>query len=131
MSRGWRRKEHLYIKLDCRVKPDNDEGSLRAQRSNPDINEGVFEMDFVEVDTYVKVVAVFRSGGNIGTSVMPIKLLYGGREVVFSELGLYHPTTVGRRMIHVFDMSDGGSDYRLEFDAERLVWKLRSISTVD
>jgi hypothetical protein len=86
-------------------------------------------MDFVEVDTCVKVVARFNSGGNIGTSAMPIKMLYGGREVVFSELGLYHPTLAGRRMIHIFDMSDGQSDYRLEFDAERLVWKLVSITS--
>jgi hypothetical protein len=86
-------------------------------------------MDFVEVNSNVKVVASFRSGGHIGTSVMPIKMLYVGREVVFSELGLYHPVVAGKRMIHVFDMSDGMSDYRLEFDAERLVWKLISITS--
>jgi hypothetical protein len=27
-------------------------------------------------------------------------------------------------MIHVFDMSDGEADYRLEFDAESLTWTL-------
>ncbi|MDR3125913.1 MAG: hypothetical protein LBU20_02480 [Candidatus Nomurabacteria bacterium] len=86
-------------------------------------------MDFVEVNSYVKVLASFKSGGDIGRSVMPIKMLHGGREVVFSELGLYHPVAAGRRMVHVFDMSDGGSDYRLEFDAERLVWKLISITS--
>jgi hypothetical protein len=86
-------------------------------------------MDFVEVGANVQVVASFKSGGNIGASVRPIKMLYGGREVVFSELGLYHPVAAGKRMVHVFDMSDGGSDYRLEFDAERLVWKLISITS--
>ena len=86
-------------------------------------------MDFVKVDSKVKVLASFQSGGNIGRSVRPIKMLYQGREVVFSELGLYHPVTAGRRMVHVFDMSDGSSDYRLEFDAERLVWKLVSITS--
>ncbi len=30
-------------------------------------------------------------------------------------------------MIHVFDMSDGTNDYRLEFDAERLTWTLVSM----
>jgi hypothetical protein len=86
-------------------------------------------MDFVEVNSNVQVVASFKSGGHIGASVRPIKMLYGGREVVFSELGLYHPVVAGKRMVHVFDMSDGGSDYRLEFDAERLVWKLISITS--
>ena len=86
-------------------------------------------MDFVEVNTLVRVVASFKSGGNIGMSVMPIKILYGGREIVFKELGLYHPTTTGKKMVHVFDMSDGGSDYRLEFNAERLTWTLVSITS--
>ncbi len=38
-----------------------------------------------------------------------------------------HPTSKGKRMIHVFEMSDGINDYRLEFDAERLVWTLVSM----
>ena len=84
-------------------------------------------MEFVEVNTSVRVVANFKSGGNIGMSVIPIKMLYHGREIIFTELGLYHPTTAGKRMVHVFDMSDGQSDYRLEFNSERLTWKLVSI----
>jgi len=27
-------------------------------------------------------------------------------------------------MVHMFDVTDGGADYRLEFDAERLTWRL-------
>jgi hypothetical protein len=27
-------------------------------------------------------------------------------------------------MVHMFDVTDGGADYRLELDAERLTWKL-------
>ena len=49
---------------------------------------------------------------------------WGGKSVVFSEQGLRHPTRKGARMIHVFDMTDGNADYRLEFDAEQLTWKL-------
>jgi hypothetical protein len=52
---------------------------------------------------------------------------YKNRQVEFSELGLKHPTVKGQRMIHVFDMSDGISDYRLEFDAEGLTWTLIAI----
>ncbi len=49
---------------------------------------------------------------------------YGGRTVIFTETGLRHPTTKGQRMVHVFDMTDGQADYRLEFDAEALRWQL-------
>jgi hypothetical protein len=39
-----------------------------------------------------------------------------------------HPTQKGQRMIHVFDMTDGSADYRLEFDAQDLSWKLIAIT---
>jgi hypothetical protein len=26
--------------------------------------------------------------------------------------------------MHAFDVTDGGTDYRLEFDSERLTWRL-------
>ncbi|GHU07711.1 hypothetical protein FACS189431_2730 [Alphaproteobacteria bacterium] len=84
-------------------------------------------MDFTEVNSRIKVVATFKPDVDIGHAVMPVKMLYRGREIVFTELGLYHPTVAGKRMIHVFDMTDGQSDYRLELDAERLTWTLVSM----
>jgi len=47
-----------------------------------------------------------------------------GREIVISEIGLRHPSNAGMRTIHIFDVTDGGADYRLEFDSERLTWHL-------
>lgn len=70
----------------------------------------------------IEVVAVFRPGR---TMCEPIKFRRGnGREIIITEIGLRHPTTQGNRMVHMFDVTDGGADYRLEFDAERLVWRL-------
>jgi len=54
----------------------------------------------------------------------PKQMEYEGKQVVFTETGLRHPTHKGQRMVHVFDMTDGSADYRLEFDAMSLVWKL-------
>ena len=86
-------------------------------------------MEFTVVDSKVKVIATFCPNVDIGRAVRPAKMIYGGREIVFTELGLYHPTTQGRRMVHVFDMTDGSSDYRLELDAERLTWTLVAITS--
>ena len=61
------------------------------------------------------------------TGAVPRKMSYRGREILFTRLGLRHPTRQGLRMIHVFDMSDGANDYRLEFDSENLSWKLISM----
>lgn len=70
----------------------------------------------------VDVVATFGTGLN---PCVPVKFRRAsGREVVITEIGLRHPTVQGRRTVHVFDVTDGGADYRLEFDAERLTWRL-------
>lgn len=52
---------------------------------------------------------------------------YKNREIILTRLGMRHPTAKGKRMIHVFDVSDGSNDYRLEFDAEGLTWTLVAI----
>lgn len=70
----------------------------------------------------VQVVATFGGGLN---PCVPIKFRRkSGREVVITEIGLRHPTVKGNRMIHMFDVTDGQADYWLEFDAERLTWRL-------
>ena len=70
----------------------------------------------------VEVIAVFGQGHH------PCRVVRfrraSGREVEVTELGLRHPLTHGRRMVHVFDVTDGGTDYRLEFDSEGLTWYL-------
>ncbi len=78
------------------------------------------------VDERVEVAAVYRSTDGLPIC-MPLKMRYKNQEVVFKKLGLRHPTKKGLRMIHVFDVSDGVNDYRLEFDAEALIWNLKAI----
>ena len=79
------------------------------------------------INQRVEVISVFRNGTDPSQICFPAKMKYKNRQVEFSELGLKHPTVKGQRMIHVFDMSDGISDYRLEFDAEGLTWTLIAI----
>lgn len=70
----------------------------------------------------IEVIAVFGGGLN---PCRPIRFKRGnGREVDITEIGLRHPTVRGRRTIHIFDVTDGQADYRLEFDSERLTWQL-------
>lgn len=70
----------------------------------------------------VEVIAIFGEGLN---ACRPIKFRRANkREIVISEIGLRHPTMRGRRTIHIFDVTDGSADYRLEFDSEQLTWHL-------
>lgn len=56
---------------------------------------------------------------------MPIKFRRkGGREIVITEVGLHTPDMRGRKTVHLFDVTDGEADYRLEFDGEGLRWRL-------
>lgn len=74
------------------------------------------------LNEHIDVVALFRPGR---TMCEPIKFRRAnGREVVIAEIGLRHPKPYGAKMVHVFDVTDGGADYRLEFDAEQLTWRL-------
>jgi len=70
----------------------------------------------------VQVVVTFGTGNY---PCHPVKFKRAnGREIIVTELGLLHPSGNGQRMLHIFDVTDGGADYRLEFDAERLTWHL-------
>ena len=85
-------------------------------------------MDSVtRINERVEVIAQFQSGVDVGHICMPAKMRWRGEVITFAELGMRHPTRQGARMIHVFDMTDGVNDYRLEFDAEGLVWTLKEL----
>ena len=78
--------------------------------------------DELFLNEQIKVVAVFGDGLN---PCQPIRFRRAnGREIDVTEIGLRHPSMQGKRMLHIFDVTDGSADYRLEFDAERLIWHL-------
>ena len=78
--------------------------------------------DELALDERVEVIATFGAGLN---PCVPRKFKRAnGREVDITEIGLRHSTVQGRRTVHIFDVTDGGADYRLEFDSERLTWQL-------
>lgn len=70
----------------------------------------------------VQVVALFKTGHQ---PCVPMQFKrHNGQLVTVSELGLRHPLPKGSRTVHAFDVTDGSTDYRLEFDAQQLVWRL-------
>lgn len=81
---------------------------------------------YQEINERVAVIATYRLTDPISLCY-PAKMRWRSQDISFVELGLRHPTTKGNRMVHVFDVSDGTNDYRLEFDAEALTWTLVSL----
>ena len=86
------------------------------------------ENNTVLINKRVRVLAIYSEGDDGQPVCLPKRMVYKGRNYEFSEIGLVHPTTKGHRMIHVFDVTDGAADYRLEFDAEGLTWTLMNVS---
>ena len=81
-------------------------------------------MDYGELNERIIVSAVFAPGSNV---CRPIKFKRkNGREISITEIGLIHPKHDGLKTRHVFDVTDGLADYRLEFDSETLVWRLKA-----
>lgn len=78
--------------------------------------------DELFLDERVDVVVTFGVGLN---PCVPVRFRRAnGREISVTDMGLRHPSQKGRRTLHVFDVTDGAADYRLEFDSERLTWHL-------
>ena len=86
--------------------------------------------NIIKINKDVSVVAYYFKDAGRRLKCYPKRIEYDGKTVDFNEMGLRHPTKQGKRMVHIFDMSDGSADYRLEFDAEQLNWTLISISDV-
>ena len=84
------------------------------------------QTNFINKD--VSIVAYYFKSHARRLRCFPKRMEYDGKRVNFTETGLVHPTKKGQRMVHVFDMTDGQADYRLEFDAQALSWTLVAIT---
>lgn len=80
------------------------------------------------INEVIEVVAIF-STKKLNTICSPAKIRYNHQDIIITELGLRHPAMSGSKTIHVFDVSDGSNDYRLEFNSESLIWKLIAITS--
>ena len=78
----------------------------------------------IEMNKAVNVVAFYFKNAGQRLKCFPKRMEYEGHRVDFTETGMLHPTKKGQRAVHVFDMTDGNADYRLEFDAQNLDWTL-------
>jgi hypothetical protein len=81
----------------------------------------------LNVNKEVNVVAYYFHSRGMQLRCYPRVMEWQGRRIAFAENGHRHPTRKGMRSLHVFDMTDGNSEYKLEFDAHQLSWTLLSV----
>lgn len=81
----------------------------------------------IRINERIDIVPLFYANAPERTLCVPWKMRYRNKDIIFNVFGMRHSTVKGKRMIHVFEMSDGTNDYRIEFDAEHLTWTLESM----
>lgn len=70
----------------------------------------------------IQVIAVFDESVH---RLRPLRFKRSSGQVVdIQKVGLRYPAPEGRKTIHIYNVTDGQSEYQLELDSEQLVWKL-------
>jgi len=77
----------------------------------------------------VNVVAFYFRSNARRLRCFPKRMEYDGKRVDFTETGTMRPAEQIGEEVHIFDMSDGNSEYRLQFNPANLSWKLIAITT--
>lgn len=54
----------------------------------------------------------------------PYSFSWNGRKYRVRTVGMHHTIREGRRLFHIFSVSDGDNFFKLIFDTETLGWKL-------
>lgn len=81
----------------------------------------------VAINKEVAITAVYFHNSEQLKS-FPKRMEFEGREYTFIETGLRYLIQKGQRLIQVFDMTDGHSEYRLRFDSDQKLWTLVDMS---
>jgi hypothetical protein len=76
----------------------------------------------------VNIVAYYFSSNVRRLRCFPKSMEYENRRITFTETGAIRPVEQVNGKVHIFDMSDGDKDYRLEFNPATLNWKLIAIT---
>lgn len=76
------------------------------------------------IDEPVEVEVLFGA-----IKIMPQRFWWQGREVLVKKMNLMHSTFAGRVKIFYFSVSDSTNYYKLEFNTEKLTWRLKEVYT--
>lgn len=72
-------------------------------------------------------ISVITSFNKESRSVMPKKIRWQGRDYLIQSVSYHHIVREGKKLLHIFHVTDGASDFRLRLDTETLHWTLEEI----
>jgi hypothetical protein len=76
----------------------------------------------------VNVVAYYFRSTARRLRCFPKRMEFDGKRIEFTETGTMRPVEQIGEKVHIFDMSDGSLEYRLQFNPANLSWKLIAIT---
>jgi hypothetical protein len=59
---------------------------------------------------------------------MPVRVFWQGKVRDITKVGFHHTKREGRKLLHIFTVTDGYLAYYLSFDTENLHWTLMEVS---
>ncbi len=59
--------------------------------------------------------------------VSPVKMRWQGRDYEIKSVSYHHVVKDGKKLLHIFHVTDDASDFRLRLDTETLHWTLEEI----
>ena len=80
-------------------------------------------------ETINEPVSVTLWSNHTTRKVLPYSLYWHGREYSITTVGLPHTVWEGRRLFHIFSVSDGNTFFKLVMDSETLAWKLIEVDS--
>ncbi|MGI5841152.1 MAG: hypothetical protein ACOX6N_02985 [Patescibacteria group bacterium] len=60
--------------------------------------------------------------------VLPVTVIWDGRQYLIKKLGYHHTYRSGRTLYHVFSVSADNIFFRLILDTDNLFWRLKEVS---
>lgn len=73
-------------------------------------------------------VSVISKYDKTNGAFLPVKLQWQGKVRVVNKLGFHHTKREGRKLFHIFSVTDASLCYCLSFDTETLHWTLLEVS---
>lgn len=80
-------------------------------------------------ETINEPVSVTLWSNHTTRKVLPYSLYWHGRKYSITTVGLHHTIWEGRRLFHIFSVSDGSTFFKLVMDSETLSWKLIEVGS--
>ena len=89
---------------------------------------GLCSYDLVMIEYVNESVSVLALFGSTDAKRRPIAFEWRGRRYRITEVGLHHTVQQGRVLHHIYTVSDGTTDFRLDFATDSQEWILEEVS---